>query len=92
MATVSFTHRIDPSLKSDLDEIARSENRSTSNLANHAIKSFVESRKATRELVETGLSLVKAGAPSISADDMHKWLLADEEQPFPKGEAISSSF
>lgn len=86
MPTVSFTHRIDADLKSDLEDIARFENRSAAYMANQAIQNFVEERKATRELVQTGLELIKMGAPTIAAEDIHAWMLSDDDsQPFPEG-------
>jgi len=85
MPTTSFTTRIDTDLKAELEEIARMENRSASFMANQAIKSLVEERKATRELIELGLEMVEAGASTIAPDDIHAWLLAeDENAPFPE--------
>jgi predicted transcriptional regulator len=85
MPTTSFTTRIDTDLKAELEEIARMENRSASFMANQAIRSLVEERKATRELIELGLEMVEAGAPTIAPDDIHAWLLAeDENAPFPE--------
>lgn len=85
MPTTSFTTRIDTDLKADLEEIARMENRSASFMANQAIKSLVEERKATRELIELGLEMVQTGAPTIPSEDIHDWLLAeDENAPFPQ--------
>lgn len=61
------------------------ENRSASFMANQAIKSLVEERKATRELIELGLEMVQTGAPTIPSEDIHDWLLAeDENAPFPQ--------
>lgn len=86
MPTVSFTHRIDADLKAELDDIARFENRSASYMANQAIRNFVDERRATRELVETGLELIRAGAPTIQPDDLHAWLLSEDDAlPFPDG-------
>ena len=83
MATTSFTTRIDTGLKAELEEIARMENRSASFMANQAIRSLVEERKATRELIELGLEMVEAGAPTTASEDIHAWLLAeDENAPF----------
>jgi predicted transcriptional regulator len=84
MPTASFTTRIDSELKSELEQIARYEDRSASYIANQAIRNFVEERKATRELVELGLEMVERGAPGIPEEDIEAWLMADEEQPFPK--------
>lgn len=85
MPTTTFTTRIDIDLKEELEKIARMENRSASFMANQAIRSLVEERKATRELIELGLEMVEAGAPTIAPEDVHAWLMAeDENAPFPE--------
>lgn len=86
MATTSFTTRIDADLKAQLDLIARFEDRSTSYMANQAIRAFVEERQATRELIATGLALVEQEAPSLAASSIHDWLLAEGETPFPEAD------
>jgi predicted transcriptional regulator len=83
MSNASLTTRIDAALKAELEEIARFDNRSTSYMANMAIANLVDERRATRELVRTGLALVQKDAPSISSDAIQTWFLADDEQPFP---------
>ncbi len=83
--TTSFTTRMDTDLKVELEEIARMENRSASFMANQAIRSLVEERKATRELIELGLEMVAAGALTLAPDNIHVWLLAEAENaPFPE--------
>lgn len=90
MPTVSFTHRIDADLKADLEEIARFENRSASHMANQAIQNLVEERKATLALLQTGLDLIEQGAPTVAAEDIHAWILAeDDSAPFPDPRAQS---
>jgi predicted transcriptional regulator len=90
MATSTFTTRIDSELKAELERIARAERRSASFIANQAIENLVEERRATRELVQTGLMLLERGAPTIPAEDIHAWMLSeDEEAPFPSGRASS---
>ena len=89
MPTVSFTHRIDTHLKTELEKIAKYDDRSAAYVANQAIKNFVEERQATRELVDTGVALVEIGAPSIPAGDIHDWLLSEEDQPFPEVPSVS---
>jgi predicted transcriptional regulator len=84
MPTTSFTTRIDTELKAELERIAKYEDRSASYMANQAIRNFVEERKATRELIELGLEMAQKGAPGIPEEDIEAWLMADEEQPFPK--------
>lgn len=86
MATSTFTTRIDSALKAELERIARAEKRSASFIANQAIENLVEERRATRELVELGLQLVEQGASTIPAEDIHAWMLSDDEAaPFPAG-------
>lgn len=84
MPTTLFSHRIDTKLKSELEQIAKYEDRSASYLANQAIKAMVEERKATRELIDVGLKLVEMEAPSIPPEDIHDWLLADDDAPYPE--------
>lgn len=84
MASASFTHRMDPALREEIERIARFEDRSASYVANLAIRAFVEERQATRELVCEGLRQVAAGGASVSADEVRNWLLEDEDQPFPR--------
>lgn len=84
MSNASLTTRIDADLKAELERIARYERRSASFMANQAIRNLVEERRATRELVETGLALVEKRAPAIAAGDVHAWLASDEEA-FPQG-------
>jgi predicted transcriptional regulator len=85
MASASFTHRMDPELRAELERIARFEDRSASYVANQAIRAFIAERQATRELVREGLRQIVAGAPSLSADEVRDWFLAADERPFPDG-------
>lgn len=89
MPTTLFSHRIDTKLKSELEQIAKYEDRSTSYLANQAIKTMVEERKATRDLINVGLKLVEMEAPAIPSEDIHNWLLADDDTPYPKARSDS---
>jgi len=85
MASASFTHRMDPELRAEIEKIARFEDRSASWVANLAIRGFVDERQATRELACEGLRQVAAGAPSIPSEEVRDWLLADDDRPFPEG-------
>ena len=85
MASASFTHRMEPDLRAELEKIARFDDRSASYVANLAIRAFVEERQATRELVLEGFRQIEAGAPSVPADEVQDWLLADDERAFPEG-------
>ena len=84
MPTASFTTRIDADLKKQLEQIARHEDRSASYIANQAIRAFVKERIATRSLVETGLALVDRRVDGIQPDDVHNWLLDEDEARFPE--------
>lgn len=85
MASTSFTHRMDSDLKTELERIARFDDRSASYVANLAIRAFVEERRASRDLIREGLRQIEAGAPSIPAEEIRDWLLSDEDRPFPAG-------
>lgn len=90
MATSTFTTRINSDLKAELERIARADKRSASFIANQAIENLVEERRATRELVELGLQLIEQGAPTIRPEDIHAWMLSDDDSaPFPAGRANS---
>lgn len=82
MATTTFTTRLDKDVKSDLETIARYEDRSASYLANQAITALVEERKATHELIEVGLKLIDKGV-SISEEKMDAWFDGADDAPFP---------
>ncbi|RVT80626.1 hypothetical protein DXV76_21115 [Rhodobacteraceae bacterium CCMM004] len=90
MPTASFTTRIDADLKAELERIASFEDRSASYMANQAIRNFVEERTATRELVELGLEMVDRGAPGIPAQDIHEWMLAEDDRAFPSAQPPGS--
>ncbi|MGB0438515.1 MAG: CopG family ribbon-helix-helix protein [Paracoccaceae bacterium] len=83
MPTTSFTTRIDAELKAELEQIARYEDRSASYMANQAIRTFVEERKATRELVGLGMERIDRGMPGIPEHSIHDWMLAEDDRPFP---------
>lgn len=84
MPTTPFTARIDQDLKAELEQIARFERRSAGFIASQAIRNLVEERKATRELVDTGLKLVEMGAPALSPDVLHSWIEGDDDSAFPR--------
>jgi len=88
MTTASLTTRLDSQLKSELEEIARLENRSTSYMANQAIRNLVEERQATRELLQTGLKMIEQGVGGISPQAMHDWFMTDGED-FPESSSAN---
>jgi predicted transcriptional regulator len=89
MSSTSFTHRLDPELRAELERIARFDDRSASYVAKQAIRAYVEERRATRDLLREGLRQVEAGAPSLSPEEVHDWLVADDDRPFPEGRKAS---
>ena len=70
MASASFTHRMDPELRAEIERIARFEDRSASYVANQAIRGLRRRTTATRNLVREGLRQVETGAPSLSPDEV----------------------
>jgi predicted transcriptional regulator len=84
MPIASLTTRIDLDLKTELEQIARYEKRSASFLTIQAITNLVDERRATRELIETGLDLVKSGVSGVSSEQIHEWFMAEEDTPFPQ--------
>ena len=82
MTTTTFTTRIDTQVKTDLEAIAKYEDRSASYLANQAISALVEERKATHDLVAVGLKLIDKGV-SISEKSMDEWFEGPDDAPFP---------
>lgn len=85
MNKVVATTEIDVGLNDALEEIARFDNRSPADIANHAIRNLVEERVATRELLHHGLSLIDAGnVKAVDSAAIHQWLLSDEDD-FPQG-------
>ncbi len=83
MPTTKFSTRMDEDLKARLERVAEFENRSTSYVANQAIKAVVEEREQTHELVKVGLQLVDQGQ-AISEQAVDVWLRADGDTPFPE--------
>lgn len=88
MSITAFTTHLDDGVKAELEKIARFEDRSPSSLASQAITALVEERHATRDLLKTGLAMVERQAASIPAEDIHNWLLADDDRPFPRTKTL----
>ncbi|TPP11690.1 hypothetical protein [Rhizobium glycinendophyticum] len=84
MNKVVLTTHIDSGLNQALEEIARFDNRSASDLADQAIRNLVEERLATRDLLRHGLHLVATGdIRAVDSAAVHDWLNSDEDT-FPK--------
>ena len=86
MPTTPFTTRMDQDLKTRLERIAKYENRSASYVANQAIKSIVEEREQTHELVKIGLQLVERGEGMIAKEAVDDWLRAGDDTPLPEAD------
>jgi predicted transcriptional regulator len=83
MPTASFTARIDADLKTELEAIARFEDRGASWLVNQASCNYVEERIATRELLRAGLALIERRVEGVAPGAVHEWLSDDDERAFP---------
>lgn len=83
MPTAMFTTRLDTELKAELERIAQAEDRSASWVANQAIRAFVEERRAVRDLLDVGLEMVTRESSGAAPKDVHDWMLADDDRPFP---------
>ena len=75
----TITTRIDSDLKEELHHLADAERRNESIVANQSVKHLTAERRATRELVELGMQLAEQGASSIPAEDIHSWILAEDD-------------
>ena len=83
MTTTTFTTRIDTDLKTRLQKIAETDQRSASYMANEAIRLMVEDREATQKLIEFGLEDIKRGI-AISEEAVDAWLDGPEDAQFPE--------
>lgn len=86
MATVPFTMRLDETLKRSLEEEARLEERSASQLATRAIRKMLEAKAAKRKLIEEAIAEADKGV-FISDEKMTAWFLSldtDHELPEPE--------
>jgi predicted transcriptional regulator len=83
MPTAMFTTRLDTELKVELERIALAEDRSASWVANQAIRAFVEERRAVRDLLDAGLEMVARESSGAAPEEVHDWMLADDDRPFP---------
>lgn len=85
MTTIPFTMRLDETLKKNLEEEARREDRSASYLATRAIKQMLDAKSAKRLAIEEAMQEADAGA-FVSQSAVHKWMDSwdtDNELPSP---------
>ena len=86
MNNVPFSLRLDPVLKSRLEEVAQSEDRSASYVATQAIESFLNARDAKRAEIEAALFEADKGI-FVSQEAVHRWMESwdtDNELPMPE--------
>ena len=85
MSTVPLSIRIDSNLKQELDEAAKTDNRSTSALAIELIERYLQTRRNKRLAIEEALKEAEQGE-FISHEKMRVWVASlgsDNELPFP---------
>ena len=73
MSSVPFSLRLDPEVRSRLDEEAKSLDRTASYLAAKAIESFLESRAERRRILKAAVAEADKGV-FISQQAMSEWL------------------
>ena len=83
MPTTTFTTRIDADLKARLEEIAKQEDRSTSYMANQAIRSLVEEREATARLAVFATKHLE-DLERFDEADVDAWLDSPDDAAFPE--------
>jgi predicted transcriptional regulator len=93
MNNVPFSLRLEPALKSRLEEAAQSEDRSASYVAARAIESFLDARDAKRAEIETALVEADRGI-FVSQEAVHRWMESwdtDSELPMPEPDIFPDS-
>lgn len=85
MPTVQFTMRVDAELKASLEEEAKREDISASQLAARAIRSHLGAKEAKRRAIEDALVEAKTGE-FIPGEEVLAWMKSwgsEEELPRP---------
>jgi predicted transcriptional regulator len=85
MPTVQFTMRVDAELKASLEEEARREDISASQLAARAIRSHIGAKEAKRRAIEEALVEAKKGE-FVPGDEVLAWMKSwgtENELPRP---------
>ena len=86
MSPVPFSLRLDPQVKSRLDQEARNADRSASYLAAQAIEAFLNTREARRREIEAAVVEADKGV-FISQEAMARWMDSwDTEHELPAPE------
>lgn len=92
MASVQFSIRMDPAMKSRLDEEAKLEDRSAAYITQMALDSYLREKEYLRNIVRDAEIEADKGV-FISGDAMHAWIASwgsDNELPAPKPDIFPS--
>ena len=92
MASVQFSIRMDPAMKSRLDEEAKLEDRSAAYITQKALDSYLREKEYLRNIVRDAEIEADKGV-FISGDAMHAWIESwgsDNELPAPKPDIFPS--
>lgn len=82
-----FSLRLDPALKSRLEDEARHQDRPASYVATKAIEQFLDAQDAKRDAIEQAIEEADAGV-FVSASAVHRWMDGwDGSEPPPEPEA-----
>jgi predicted transcriptional regulator len=86
MSSVPFSLRLEPKVRSQLEQEAKSLDRSASYVATKAIESFLEARADRRRALEEAVAEADKGV-FISEEAMHAWMESwDTENELPPPE------
>jgi len=91
MVSVPFSVRLDEGLKTSLDEEARREDITASQLATRAIRSMLDAKAAKRNAIEEAVLEADKGV-FISEEAMNAWIDSwdtDSELPMPEPDIAS---
>lgn len=86
MSTVPFTMRVDPELKAAIEDEARRQDLSASQVATRAIRAHLNARAAERAAIEAAIAEADKGV-FISGEAMMAWVESwdtPEELPMPE--------
>jgi len=90
MSSVPFSVRLDQDLKASLDEEAKREDITASQLATRAIRSMLDAKTAKRKAIDEALLLADKGE-FISQESMNAWIDSwdvGDELPMPEADVI----
>jgi predicted transcriptional regulator len=86
MTSVPFSFRIDPAIKARLEQEAKIEDRSASNIAQRAIADYLDAKEYKREAIREAIAEADKGV-FISEEAMDAWINSwDTEKELPPPE------